>query len=249
MSQALSELLPGGEQRYGMGRGGTKFHILDQDDKPVCGARAIHRAWVNVGALSNRDICKRCRGVRAPGDRQKQKVYDAERMVFSWDDDGDLDGSVEAAEAFANKVAKSAWVKKNAGSTWTGWYYGPRRSGEVRAFHISRDYGGTNWSMVRHTYVRVRGRHLPVIYLTKSAMKRRWVILHEIAHWLSPEHEGHGPGFARMYLGLVRRFLGPDEARKLKAAFKEKKVRHQANAIKGRNKTVGKAAARMRTHG
>lgn len=52
-----------------------------------------------------------------------------------------------------------------------------------------------------------------------------WVTLHEIAHVIQTERPAHGRQFARIYLDLVRRFIGPEAARELKRAYVQKHVK------------------------
>ena len=50
--------------------------------------------------------------------------------------------------------------------------------------------------------------------------RRHSIILHELAHIMTgPGEMSHGRSYCRFYLGLVERWLGPDEAAELKAAF------------------------------
>lgn len=65
------------------------------------------------------------------------------------------------------------------------------------------------------------------------AARKRWVVLHEVAHLVlpsnHPEYDGddrpHGWCFADVYLKLVSRFCGRSNANALKAQLKARKVR------------------------
>lgn len=55
---------------------------------------------------------------------------------------------------------------------------------------------------------------------------RPWVVAHEVAHLVRPDEslgvrDSHGPVFATIYLTLVRKFYGDDNADALAAAFAE----------------------------
>jgi hypothetical protein len=63
------------------------------------------------------------------------------------------------------------------------------------------------------------------------ACRNEWVMLHELAHELAPREVKHGPEFVGIYLFLVNLILGKDEADRLKAAFKEQRVRSSRKAI------------------
>jgi putative metallohydrolase (TIGR04338 family) len=52
------------------------------------------------------------------------------------------------------------------------------------------------------------------------------VVLHELAHLLSPSPEPHGPAFCGAELWLVRRFLGFDAYGALRSAFDRAGVRY-----------------------
>ena len=56
--------------------------------------------------------------------------------------------------------------------------------------------------------------------------RRRWVILHEMAHIPMPNDEGHGDMFCALYILLVRALLGGEYAEKLIEKFDEHGVRY-----------------------
>lgn len=61
-----------------------------------------------------------------------------------------------------------------------------------------------------------RGRRSAVAYSMSHALglprwaRNPWVILHEIAHQLTPKDEGHGPRFVGVLIGLWSRHMGQD---------------------------------------
>lgn len=63
------------------------------------------------------------------------------------------------------------------------------------------------------------------------------VIVHELAHILTPEAEPwHGREFCRNYLALIKRWLSTEQAKALRASFKEHRVsgsgeKHEENPI------------------
>lgn len=66
------------------------------------------------------------------------------------------------------------------------------------------------------------------IYMPRWS-RNKAVILHEIAHVVtSPYVAWHGWEFCDNLLKLVSRWLGQDEARRLRESFKAKKVRYRA---------------------
>lgn len=60
--------------------------------------------------------------------------------------------------------------------------------------------------------------------------RTKWVVLHELAHTITIRGNprpvpGHGREYAAVFLKLVHLFLGADEAKRLKAAYKANKVK------------------------
>jgi putative metallohydrolase (TIGR04338 family) len=56
-------------------------------------------------------------------------------------------------------------------------------------------------------------------------MRRSWVVLHELAHLVTPGHlAAHGPEFARNYHTLVEEILGAEAAAALLRSFETHNV-------------------------
>jgi putative metallohydrolase (TIGR04338 family) len=67
--------------------------------------------------------------------------------------------------------------------------------------------------------------------------RKEWVLLHELAHTLTPrDKSAHGKEFAGILLFLVQQVMGKAEADKLREAFKKNKVKYNYSAVP----TVGK---------
>ena len=60
--------------------------------------------------------------------------------------------------------------------------------------------------------------------------RSRWVILHEAAHRLVPDHEAHGPRFVGVLIGLLARHVGYD-ANELMAMADEMGVKYHVRSI------------------
>lgn len=78
-----------------------------------------------------------------------------------------------------------------------------------------------------------RGRRSACAYEGADAIalprrhRRRWVVLHELAHVATPTTEAvasHGPEFVAAYLYLIRTFLGEEKATTQQLAFEDNKV-------------------------
>lgn len=143
-------------------------------------------------------------------DSQRSKVYKAERKALEGLPCDELhDLSVQECQEIVDKVVSSRW--------WQGRYGMMLTPPTVKAGQ------GARWATAR--------LHEHTIVLPLWARKQ-WVILHELAHYavrapLSPylKVAAHGPEFCKEYLALVKRWIGPEEAKALKASFKARRVK------------------------
>jgi len=141
-------------------------------------------------------------------DNQRTRLYKAESVIRKSQSDKYakyLDGSIPSCQEYVDAILKTAWFSRR-------------------------------W-MVKHVNVKsgkgARGG-IGGISLGKWA-RCEAVILHELAHNLvprsSPYAAAHGPEFAGVFHYLVQQVMGKEEALKLKASFKENKVRMNRKAI------------------
>ena len=136
-------------------------------------------------------------------DTQKQKLYNAEVVLHRFD------------VFFKNTLDLDAYVNRIVSSEWWHERKGPPK---VKAIVSRRDsrradarkngyYGGTSHGC-------------PIIKLPGSWAVCQSVILHEMAHLITPDAvQDHGPEYARNYLDIVREFKGDLTARKLEESL------------------------------
>lgn len=149
-----------------------------------------------------------------------------------------LDGTLRAAQAYVDRITRSAWWRRECPPSWRGdqrhrWPLD--ESQPPRKILVTEGRGKNAWAgtgcVVKH-----RGRYYPRVRLgTKEGVGARpgwvhppisepWIILHEVAHILAAcrdeEEHGHGRVFRTAFLDLVRRWLGPDAARALREGYK-----------------------------
>jgi len=142
-------------------------------------------------------------GVR---DSQRSKVYAAERVVH-----GDNFETVEEMQTYVDKVLGRAWFV--------------RRWPKVAANGIAVEDGRGRRSAAAKT------RWGRLIVTMPKWSRYEEIILHEIAHHCSDAQYGtrevaaHGWEFAGTLVELVRYEMDKDEADKMKASFRERKVR------------------------
>jgi putative metallohydrolase (TIGR04338 family) len=141
-------------------------------------------------------------------DNQKARLYKAESVIRKSQSEKYakyLDGSIPSCQEYVNAVLKTAWFSRR----WMVKYVNVKSGKGAR--------GGING-----------------IRLGKWA-RCEAVILHELAHNLVPRScpnaSAHGPEFAGVFYYLVQQVMGKEEALKLKASFKENKVRMNRKAI------------------
>jgi hypothetical protein len=153
-----------------------------------------------------------------------------------------LDGSVEAAQAYVDRVTRSAWWQRNCPPSWMG--DDARDSllvDETRPpqrIIVERRRGKSGGVAERDLFL-YRGRWLPHIGLGtgepvsgRPAIADPWVILHEVAHIMAASADsgerGHGREFARFCLLLVGRWLGRDAASALRVGYGAEGVKYRA---------------------
>lgn len=157
-----------------------------------------------------------------PRDNQRQRLYNAERAFENSnasraalkylangkkvDSTGNV--SIESCQSYIDYVLTSSWFQ----SRW----------GQKKMTAIHKTYGGATasngWTGAR-------------IALPPWA-RTEWVMLHEIAHHLTPnKYAVHGPEFAGVLLTLVRYQMGVDRAKSLRESYKAHRVRYSLKAV------------------
>jgi putative metallohydrolase (TIGR04338 family) len=149
---------------------------------------------------------------RAVRDTQKQRLYAAENSVFgntTGDSAPPLDfEDIAQIERYVDGLRITVWMREK--------------------------YPAATRSKVR--VLAGRGCNANALGMTLATWGyRKWTVLHELAHTVTDrvhandiDIAGHGREYARVYLALVRRFIGVDEYKKLRAAFKAHKVKYSA---------------------
>lgn len=143
-------------------------------------------------------------------DMQRSKLYRAERLTGFWPKGSSQQQaangwSLDECRTYCEVVTEDAWFRRTFGH------------------HVLmlKDGRGTS-----HAWGSTTG----TINLPRWA-RHEGVILHEIAHVVTIVRPAHGWAFAHNFLLLVKHFMGDDEWRKLRAAFKEKRVRFNAPSL------------------
>lgn len=122
---------------------------------------------------------------------QQEALYAAEREALG-----------SRGVRFPNFAAVQAYV---AGITDSEWW--AERCPVQACVEVHSSAGDSNWAGWSN-----HEEHAVWVNLEQR------VVLHELAHLLTPR-QGHGPGFARVYLELVREHMGFHAYGALRAAF------------------------------
>ena len=146
-------------------------------------------------------------------DSQKGKVYAAERRAFAAVGGKATEPLTEKeVREFAEKARR--WLDQKHGL-----YASPID------FQFPTHGQGGAWAS--------RGWRSTLMF-TPSA-KKRWIVLHEVAHLIAvqkhPEYDGddraHGWVFCDLYLMLVQHYLGVEAAKRLRAEFRAEGARYR----------------------
>jgi putative metallohydrolase (TIGR04338 family) len=144
-------------------------------------------------------------------DSQKSRVYAAERAAFPdyFNRRSAMAGfhSVTECEIWVNRQLQKPLVRRKLVEIGIRSWPKPVRVTD------SGGKGGASAS-----------RLLSTIYVS-GYYRNPVVLLHELAHLLTPSDPGHGWQYAQAYLTLIRWVMGAHAAKQLTAAFKAKRVR------------------------
>lgn len=150
-----------------------------------------------------------------------------------------LDGTQKAAQAYVDRITRSAWWKRSMPPSHLGcegsWRGHADDAVPRRIIVVEHRGGNGRASYGRHEH---QGRWLPRIRLGRQhadeqpegwsvagwtqALSDPYVILHEVAHIMAAadgRETGHGRVFRWYLVGLVKRWLGPEHARALQAGY------------------------------
>lgn len=161
-----------------------------------------------------------------PRDSQRSKVYAAERSVFS--------GGSHRPELLLTEAQLRRWLKTITTSTWWRRRHDEDRWPRHAPYLEFGDRGGSAHYQPWTRTIRLR-----------PGSMRRWVLLHELAHHVSSNvnEAAHGWEFCAAYLALVRKWLGVEAERKLRAAFRTHGVRYTKPRTTRRTMTVAEKEA------
>lgn len=168
------------------------------------------------------------------------RTYRAEDRAMFYQPAEPLDGTLTAAQAYVDRITRSAWWRRTCPPSWLGdeSQHGMRSTAPPRRVLCVATRGHGAWATTTAVYPH-RGRYFPRIRLgakidsLRSAFSRPgwqhapiaepWVILHELAHIMAAcagVESGHDRTFRYYHLALVRRWLSPAHAEALRSAYK-----------------------------
>jgi hypothetical protein len=140
-------------------------------------------------------------------DSQRSKVYRVDGWLLDRQEFY-IGPTLRASEAFIKKVTGNKWVVRKWG----------RITPEVKDGRAGRWARGGTKNIILPVWARHRG-----------------IILHELAHGYKdknfPFAADHGREFCRIYLDLVRRFLGPEVEVEMKDKLREHRVRWKMKRV------------------
>lgn len=161
-------------------------------------------------------------------DGQRTRLYGAEHVLFEGcAPDLPPSAGVEPARRFISRIMSSKWMRKHYPAAVVGWW----PAGKVGVMG-----GNGNNADSRRIMVTLYGR------------RRRWILLHELAHTIesriypSGTTAPHGREFANIYLALMRKWMGEVQYKDLRETFRVNRVRYNLPR-KATTKRAGNPAA------
>jgi putative metallohydrolase (TIGR04338 family) len=170
----------------------------------------------------------RSHGRNGERDSQRAKCYRAEdatsmSRIMQWGSRPDI----ATCQRFVDDVLSRPWAVKL-------WNRAPRFSTTTWVRGVGRNATQVSTTTTDHRSVRVtdnggkRGSCAShhVIYVS-TCHRNHMVMLHELAHCLTPDDVGHGREWARTYLLLVTKIMGAKAGAELRASFRTHKVKYR----------------------
>jgi predicted SprT family Zn-dependent metalloprotease len=142
-------------------------------------------------------------------DFQKQRLYDAENDTLMWEQKFSDHMNKEETVAFVDKIACSQWWRNRGG----------RHKVEI---YIGRAH--------------CRGHALPEYISLPTWACFPMYILHELTHLLLYDQTGtemhHTRPFCKMYLQMLKHWLGTNAEVDMRACFRKHKVKYRVSKVK-----------------
>ena len=138
-------------------------------------------------------------------DSQRGKVYKAERDLPEVEQNG---MNIHEVRAWVDKIMRSRWMKSRYPQAYC-----------VGMVDV-KDGRGATWARGGYLYIKI-----------PRWARSEFIVLHELSHTIvartkSKPVASHGREFCSIFLALVRRWMGSEVANRLKAAFKEHRVKY-----------------------
>ncbi len=160
--------------------------------------------------------------MKRPRDSQRQRVYDAEKLIPDFSSGHRLE-TMEEIEAYVAMMLSHEWFRRHF-----------RSIGD----HIDVSDG--------------RGSRRAKAFCTQNRMsfpkwaRSRMNVIHEVTHMVvSDAVSAHGWQFCATYLDLTRHFMGEERYKQLREAFRTKKVRYKQPKTVKNGARPGNVAALM----
>ena len=177
------------------------------------------------------DISNSEQWINTQRDSQRSKLYKAEREIKN----------PLALERIETVPEIQKWVDKICSYAWFKRRFGNNIRIRVEDGRGRRNASGQRWlfRVLKDDKIEIYNGYIKL----PMWARKKWVILHEMAHVICRYKPAHGRYFARCYLSLVHHVLGNEVRAELIGAFKKNKVKYKPKRIVSEE---FKAAARER---
>jgi putative metallohydrolase (TIGR04338 family) len=146
-------------------------------------------------------------------DSQRGKLYAAEQSTPAWQRSKHVSRMSSTLEVwvYLERIQRDSWFQRHFGR-WT--------------FQLGDGRGRRRGVAYANKYMKTGTIKLP------RFARHPMYILHEVAHCVNESGEAaHGRTYCRLYLLLVRHFMGRDAERELRAAYRTHRVKHRPKRI------------------
>ncbi len=146
-------------------------------------------------------------------DSQRSRVYEAEAALAG---DADL-MTIAECRRFVNSIICSRWWKARC-NLWSVRVFDGRGTRRARGGHFQSSANKAGWGISLPKWARTRAT---ILHELSHVITEHEAWFSGVEEWQWPKLPAHGRAFCRNFLALVGRWMGKDEAARLRDSFRD----------------------------